>query len=486
MKLIELVKHLHVDLHPIYSNINITGIVEDSSYVLPGNIFVAISGNDQDGHHFIQDSINKGARLIIGEHDQNNLSVPYIRVNDSREALGELLYAFYQDLFKKKKIVGVTGTNGKTTTTYFIKHLLEKHGYKVGIIGTIGSEINGIFQASSNTTPSTSKLYNLFSQSNDDVILMEVSSHGLVQKRMHKIPFDFALFTNLQKDHLDYHETMDNYFQAKSILFTKLRANGISIVQGDTPWGKKLLKNLAIENKKTIRVGRNLKSTFRVCLDNFSEREFTIKENDKFVPIASPLPGNHNIENLSMAIATVQQFGVPINAVNNYLKDFKGVPGRFEQYILPNNIRVVIDYAHTSESIDSCLRTVARLTTSGNTFSIFGFTGKRDKKKRRFMLEKALLWSKKVYLTTDELHGVSINELKKETTNIVDSLFSNESIVIDMDRTIAFKKALKNAQAGDCIVLMGMGHESYPTTFYYPVKSDNELVNYFNTKLTQV
>ncbi|MGB6267489.1 MAG: hypothetical protein WBF67_00635, partial [Olleya sp.] len=107
-------------------------------------------------------------------------------------------------------------------------------------------------------------------------------------------------------------------------------------------------------------------------------------------------------------------------------------------------------------------------------------------KKRRFMLEKALLWSKKVYLTTDELHGVSINELKKETTNIVDSLFSNESIVIDMDRTIAFKKALKNAQAGDCIVLMGMGHESYPTTFYYPVKSDNELVNYFNTKLTQV
>ncbi|SEK57052.1 UDP-N-acetylmuramoylalanyl-D-glutamate--2,6-diaminopimelate ligase [Carnobacterium iners] len=484
MKLTELIKHLHAGLNEYNSNLKITGIVEDSSYVLPGNIFVAISGNDQDGHHFIQDSINKGAIIIVGEHDQKNLSVPYIQVDDSREALGELLYAFYRDPFKNKKIIGVTGTNGKTTTTYFIKHLLEKHGYSVGLIGTIGSEINGIFLASSNTTPSASTLYNLFNQSNDDVILMEVSSHGLVQKRLHKIPFDFALFTNLQKDHLDYHETMDNYFHAKSILFTKLRANGISIVQGDTPWGKKLLKKLALENKKIIRVGCNVKSTFRVYSDSFSEKGFMTKENDTYINITSPLPGNHNIENLSMALATVQQLGVPINSVNTYLKDFKGVPGRFEQYILPNNIGVVIDYAHTSESVDSCLRTVARLTPNGNLFSIFGFTGKRDKTKRQFMLEKALLWSKKVYLTTDELHGVPMNQLKKETTDIVDSLFSNEPIVIDMDRTMAFEKALKDAQAGDFIVLMGMGHEKYQTVSHYPVKSDKELVDYFNTKLT--
>jgi len=159
----------------------------------------------------------------------------------------------------------------------------------------------------------------------------------------------------------------------------------------ETPLGGKSLKNLAQENKKSIRIGCNIKSTFRVYSDSSSGQGFMIKENDTFINIISPLPGNHNVKNLLMAIATVQQLGVPINSVNTYLKDSKGVHDRFEHYILPNNIGVVIDYAHTSESVDSCLRTLARLTTNGNISSIFGFTGKRDKTKRPFILEKALL-----------------------------------------------------------------------------------------------
>ncbi|WP_027108200.1 UDP-N-acetylmuramoyl-L-alanyl-D-glutamate--2,6-diaminopimelate ligase [Lacticigenium naphthae] len=486
MKLSELVETLSLDLDTVDLATEITGITENSSHVLPGNIFVAITGNDLDGHAFIQDSINRGASLIIGENELSDLAVPYLRVNESRQILGELLYRFYQNPFKNKKIIGVTGTNGKTTTTYFIKHLLKKHGYTVGVIGTIGYEINGVFLASSNTTPSTSILYNLFNRSNDDVILMEVSSHGLVQNRMHNVPFDFALFTNLQKDHLDYHGTMESYFQAKSLLFSQLRATGISIINGDDLWGRKLLRNLAQEDKETIRVGSNPKSDLVVLSPSPSEEEFTLIENDIPIKILSPLPGKYNIENLSMAIATVQQLGVPLNSVDAYLKDFEGVPGRFEQYMLPNNVRVIIDYAHTAEAIDYCLQTVSSLAADNNIFSIFGFTGKRDKVKRRYMLENALSWSKKVYLTTDDLHDVPTDHLRKETADIVDSFFYTEPIVIDMDRTTAFEKAVGDARAGDFIVLMGMGHEDYHYEFHYPVKSDQELTDYFATKLSEI
>lgn len=209
---------------------DIVGITDNSADVKPGYLFVAISGFQTDGHRYIDDAIRRGAAVIVGEQVMRDVPVPYIRVESSRRVLGLLAKNFYKNPAKQKVMIGITGTNGKTTTSYLLKYLLESAGYSCALIGTIQTIMNGKVQPSMNTTPNALALHRLLAESKDKIVIMEVSSHGLDQHRVSGVTFDYCLFTNLAHDHLDYHKTMENYFQAKRKLFSLLRDDGKAII----------------------------------------------------------------------------------------------------------------------------------------------------------------------------------------------------------------------------------------------------------------
>ncbi len=204
-------------------NLNIHRITDNSEDVSKGNLFVAIRGSEKDGHEHIESAIKNGASVIVGEQDVTNLPIPYIQVGDSRKALGILAKNFYGNPAKDKTVIGITGTNGKTTTSYMLKHVLESNGKSCTVIGTLQNIVNGERIQSSNTTPNSLVLHQLLSMSKDDIIIMEVSSHALIQHRTEGIEFDYCLFSNLHPEHLDYHSTMEEYFSAKSLLFNQLK-----------------------------------------------------------------------------------------------------------------------------------------------------------------------------------------------------------------------------------------------------------------------
>lgn len=288
--------------------LEVVGITDDSRKVAPGMIFIAIKGYQFDGHQYIMDAAQRGAAMIIGERELSNpISAPYIIVKNSRKVLGQLANIYYGNPSANKMVIGVTGTNGKTTTSYLIKHLLDKLGYTTSIIGTIEYVINGKKFKSSNTTPSSLQIHQMMAQSNDPVFILEVSSHGLTQYRLEGITFDYALFTNLQHDHLDYHKTMNDYFEAKALLFNKLKTNGTAVINFDDYWGKKLTQRTLSKGIHTITVG----------FDEEAEVKIVAKENGTIhldvqlqpVTLHSPLTGIHNVFNLAMASAVVLHLG---------------------------------------------------------------------------------------------------------------------------------------------------------------------------------
>jgi UDP-N-acetylmuramoyl-L-alanyl-D-glutamate--2,6-diaminopimelate ligase len=246
MKLKEMLSDYQLGEQPMWDGEQIiTGITDSSRDITEGMVFVAITGFEQDGHDYIPHAIAQGAALIVGEHDYPEaLPIPYLKVANSRQVLGQLADKFYDHPSGRKRVIGITGTNGKTTTAFFLKHLLEQQGFTVSMIGTIYNEINGIQYPTPNTTPNAEKVHELIAASKDDFVVIEVSSHGLTQYRLEGVAFDYALFMNLQHDHLDYHKTMEAYFEAKATLFDKLKPAGKAVVNTDDAWGLKLAQRL--------------------------------------------------------------------------------------------------------------------------------------------------------------------------------------------------------------------------------------------------
>ena len=225
------------DLPKDVEHISITGVTDNSKEIKKGFLFVAVTGYKSDGHNYINDAIRLGASAVIGNRDIKGLEVPYLRVENSRKALGQIAKRFYGDPSNQKIMIGITGTNGKTTTSYMLQQILEENGVTCSVIGTIQHIINGNKVDSHNTTPGTMELNSLLVESRDMVVIMEVSSHGLAQYRLEGIEFDFCVFTNLYHDHLDFHGTMEDYFLAKLLLFEKLKPSGLAVINGDDFWG---------------------------------------------------------------------------------------------------------------------------------------------------------------------------------------------------------------------------------------------------------
>ncbi|RID89135.1 UDP-N-acetylmuramoyl-L-alanyl-D-glutamate--2,6-diaminopimelate ligase [Peribacillus asahii] len=457
-------------------NINIEGISTNSAAVRPNEVFVAIPGYRVDGHDFIEAAIKAGASVIVGEKDLKDLPVPYIKVSNSRLALAKLACQFYEHPSRKKILIGITGTNGKTTTAFMLKYILETLGRTCSVFGTVHNVINGQASPSQNTTPDALELQRLLALSEDEFVIMEVSSHGLSQYRVEGVEFDYCLFTNLDHDHLDYHHDMDEYFLVKAKLFNQLKPHGKAIVNHYNSWGEKLVNLLNLKDEDICIIGDERHHHLKI--DKIKSDVFTLVfERNQCFNLNLKMLGYHNILNASMAFLTAQKIGLPSSQIIQALEMFPGVPGRFEMMQHPNNgATIVIDYAHTADAFYHCLQT-ARDEGAKRVFHIYGFRGNRDTDKRKEMVNLSQTFSDSSVLTLDDLNGVSYDDMEQDLYKL------NQSGSVIPDRTLAIKNVLDQVDEGDWVFITGKGAETYQQQFELPTASDIETVQYIFQQL---
>ena len=445
---------------------DVSGIYYDSRRVVKNAVFAAIKGYKTDGHRFILDAINKGAIAII--LDDNN-SVPdeifdhdkiaKILVKDSRKALAEISNAFYKEPSKKLKLVGITGTNGKTTTSYFIKNIFEAAGNKVGLVGTIANYIGDREIKSSLTTPESNDLNELFLEMISEGCshaVMEVSSHSLVLNRVLSLNFSAAVFTNITSDHLDFHLNFENYFNAKKILFDSLSSSAFGIYNIDDKNSAAFVKD---SEAKLFSYGTSSKADFVLSNINFdlSGTSFSIIfEGEKF-DIFTSLVGEFNAYNAAAAFATVILFGIKKGTAVEGIKSTRQVPGRFE-VVGKGNKKVVIDYSHTADSLEKALLAVRKIVKDAHPiYTVFGCGGNRDKTKRPVMGKIASELSKRAIITSDNPRFENPLDIIEEIKTGIEK----DNYEIIENREEAIRHAIKNSEEDAVILVAGKGHENY-------------------------
>ncbi|MDK2835877.1 MAG: UDP-N-acetylmuramoyl-L-alanyl-D-glutamate--2,6-diaminopimelate ligase [Thermosediminibacterales bacterium] len=458
MQLYKLLENVKVNRISGDKNVEVRGITYDSRKVKSGFVFVAIKGFEKDGHDFIQDAINRGAVAVISQKSIC-ISPPtvFIHVEDSRQALAEISAAYYDYPFRKLKVIGVTGTNGKTTTTYLIKSILEEAGFKVGLIGTITNKIGQKELPSVRTTPESSDLYDLFSQmikEGAEYAVMEVSSHSLELKRVYGCEFEVGVFTNLTQDHLDFHKTMENYFQAKRKLFYQSKKAAINI---DDVSGKRLLTELklpvysyGIEENATV-IARDIQ------INEFGIK-FSVVTLDENTQISLKIPGKFSVYNALAAISCGLLLNIDLKTISTALKKQPGVPGRFELVDEKQEFAVIVDYAHTPDSLENILKTVRNFVRK-RVILVFGCGGDRDRSKRPIMGEIGTKYSDVCIITSDNPRTENpesiIQEIEKGCKN------ASKNYIKITDRKKAIEYAITIAQPGDVVLIAGKGHETY-------------------------
>ncbi len=474
MNLNELLQSLCITINnTVHHNLDVKGIAFDSSKVERGFLFIAITGNHADGHCFINDAKKNGAIAVIGEQVLASLDVPYFHVPNSRKALALLAKTFYNSSTNNKIIIGITGTNGKTTTSYMLKYILESQGLSCSLFGSISTIINGIENPSSHTTLDALTNHRLLSDSYDQVVIMEVSSHGLIQHRVEGIEFDYCIFTNLEHEHLDYHGDMDSYFKAKQSLFTHMKSNRIAIVHSSSEWGEKLCTYVNSLDKQLIKINGN-NPTYTI--DGKEIFGYTMDRNKGHL-LTTSMKGKHNIENAALAFSTAVSLGISPPKIVGALKEFKGIPGRYQILSHPTGATFLIDYAHTENTFYHILDSV-KSQEPRKIIHIFGFRSNRDARKRIKMLNMSLKYCDNCILTFDDLNGVSSDQMIKD----LESFGNHEKCVITPDRTEAIKYAWELAKNCDWIVITGKGNELYQLNYSICTFSDSQTLQYLLSK----
>lgn len=438
----------------------IRGISYDSRTIRPGDLFVAISGMQLDGHDFVDEAVKKGASAVLVERHVPNLNLPQVITANTRYALGLISANFYDHPYRKLRVLGVTGTNGKTTTTYLVKSILEQAGYKVGLIGTIQTLIGDVGLESGRTTPESLDLQRLFSEMVDqqtDYAIMEVSSHALDLHRTAGVSFAGTLFTNLSQDHLDFHPTMEAYFAAKAKLFLDQQCP--SALNVDDPWGVRL-QNLVQSPVVTYAV--ETPADFRasnIQLENGGV-SYILNTEVGQIPINLQLTGFFNVYNSLGAAALCFSQGVSLEAIKNGLQVVGGVPGRFERVENDRGLHVVVDYAHTPGGLENILRS-GRELTPGRLILVFGAGGDRDTSKRPLMGAIAAQLADLVIVTSD-------NPRSEDPAAICSSiekglLTTNHQVKYEIivDRRAAIERSMELATPNDLVIVAGKGHEAY-------------------------
>ena len=430
--------------------VEVSGLAYSSASVTPGTLFFCVPGFKVDGHDFAPDAVARGAVALVVQRPLN-LGVPEVQVDDVRAAMGPAAARFYGDPTKTLQVVGVTGTNGKTTTAFLMRSLLEAAGIQTGLLGTVTSVIAGREEPVERTTPEAIDLQGIFARmlrGGDRACVMEVSSHALHMHRVDGIHFAVRIFTNLTQDHLDYHGSMDAYYDAKKMLFT--RAGGASIVNVDDPYGMRLAGE--IENPTTFALERDADFRARDVSFDVNGSTFTCQTPGGDVEITTRLPGLFNVQNALGAVAAARALDVPTDTIAAALAEAGRVPGRFEPIDEGQDFGVLVDYAHTPDSLENVLR-AAREVTQGRLHVVFGAGGDRDTAKRPLMGRAAAEHADRLIVTSD-------NPRSEEPDSIVDMVMEGapaaERIV---DRRAAIARALETAEPGDVVVIAGKGHE---------------------------
>ncbi|MCM3719603.1 UDP-N-acetylmuramoyl-L-alanyl-D-glutamate--2,6-diaminopimelate ligase [Fictibacillus phosphorivorans] len=477
MNLKGLLNHLHIAAHTDQNPI-ITGITSHSKHVKPGYLFFAISGVQADGHQYIQEAFENGAAAVVGEYHETSASGLYFYAKDTKRLLSIAASYYYDEPYKKHKMTGITGTNGKTTTSFLLRHILISHEITTALFGTVHHYINSEIVQSSHTTPDPVTLQKMLKESNDEAVVMEVSSHGLEQKRIEGITYDQAIFLNLTHDHLDYHGTMESYYQCKAELFSYLKPNGTAIICSEGNYGRRLIKELSTKDSLQVWTYGKRKSD-HFYIEDIGKDYFNLVHETLHVTVPLPLPGDYNALNTSAAIAAALDYGVPIKESINYLKTFGGIPGRFEEVTLYNGTEVIIDYAHTPDGVSQVLEAARKKAGDRPFYHVFGFRGNRDVTKRTEMISISLEYSDQSILTVDDLDGVTSEQLIKETIEAIPPGPYSPTVIAD--RTEAIFYALREAPPNSVVIITGKGPEQYKEKYQYPSNSDLSTVKLFQS-----
>jgi len=449
----------------------VTAIEYDSRRVRPKSLFVCIRGRRHDGHLFVPEAARRGAVAFVVERDIRAVGgkrVPgtILQVEACRPALAHLATRFYDRPSRELALVGITGTNGKTTTSYLCEAVLEAGGRRVGVIGTVEYRCGGISQEADRTTPEASDLQALLSwirAQGGDVAVMEVSSHSLAMHRVEGCDFDVAVFTNLTQDHLDFHATMEAYFEAKARLFTMLRhKGGTAVINLDDPAGKRLRE---VTDGAVVTYGLSAQADVTAVTSTYDLHGIRARirtpwgEGD----LRSPLLGRHNLYNLLAAVGVGGTLGTPVRVALEALATACHIPGRLEMVACGQPFEVVVDYAHSPDALEWALRALRELCPS-RLIVLFGCGGDRDRKKRPVMGEVAARLADRVFLTSDNPRSEMPEAILEEIRVGIDQVPGAAKMATPIvDRREAIEAALKEAQAGDLILIAGKGHERTQT-----------------------
>ena len=439
----------------------ISGIHIDSRKVEPGDMFVAIKGTQTDGHAYISKAIEKGASTIICENlpEEIDNNTTYIKVGDTEDAIGKLATTFYGNPTSKLELIGVTGTNGKTTIATLLYNMFRQFGYKVGLISTVCNYIDGEAIPTEHTTPDPITLNKLLGRMADEgckYAFMEVSSHAVAQKRIGGLKFSGGIFTNLTRDHLDYHQTVENYLKAKKAFFDNLPKSAFALTNLDDKNGLVMVQNT---RAKVCTYSLRSLSEFKgkVLEDGFEGMLLDINN----IEVNVQFIGRFNASNLLAVYGAACLLGKKVEDVLLALSTLQPVSGRFDALRSPKGYSAIVDYAHTPDALVNVLNTIQEvLKGKGNIITVVGAGGNRDKGKRPIMAQEATKQSNKVIITSD-------NPRFEEPQDIINDMLSGlnkedmRKVISIIDRKEAIKTACMLAQPGDAILVAGKGHESY-------------------------
>ena len=429
-------------------------IKSDSRKVKPGDIFIALRGLSSDGHDYIEKAITNGAVKIVAE--EGNYNVETEIVPDTRIYLEKYLANKYGDILNQINLIGVTGTNGKTTTCYLLYQALNLSGSKTAYMGTVGFYIAGEkISDLPNTTPDITNIYEMIIAAYEkgcENVVLEVSSQGIAYRRVEGIKFDYAMFTNLTEDHLDFHKTMENYALAKQELFKNLKSNGTAIINIDDKYSHYFL----LENNRNITYGFN-ESDYQIIDYNFDGEitKFNYKHNCKTNLLKSKLIGKYNIYNLITAVAVLKEMGLENTIIEKIIPCLKTPSGRMDNIRYKVN-NIIIDYAHTPDAISNIINTVKEVT-KGDIYTVFGCTGDRDRIKRPIMLDIVTEECKYAIITNDDPHTEDPNQIVADMTKGINC----DNYKVILDRKEAIIKGINLLNENDTLLILGKGHEEF-------------------------
>jgi len=452
-------------------DLSIAALSHDSRQVVPGTLFVCLSGFKTDGHNYIMQAYNQGAVAVILEKEVENIpeGLTVITVADTRDAIKAIAPFFYDYPSRKLRMIGITGTNGKTTTTYLLRSILQEAGFKVGIIGTIQNSIGERVVPTKNTTPDVIDLQSLLAEmvvSSMDYVVMEVSSHALALERVTGCEFDVGIFTNMTRDHLDFHVTFENYLAAKAKLFQSLGRidnykNGkTAIINIDDGAANFILHSTAC---RTITYGINTDADLKAEHADIkaSGTQFNIVGSFEHIALQLKITGLFNVYNVLSAVGAALAEGIKIQTIKTALEKFESVPGRFELVKVGQPFSVIVDYAHTPDGLENVLKTVQQIAKK-RIIVVFGCGGDRDRSKRPIMGKLAVKYGDIVIATSDNPRSEDPDVILDEIEIGIKTELTKGKIYEKIsDRRQAIGRALQLAAKDDVVIITGKGHENY-------------------------